>query len=404
MKLNQVFVVYGKEMIDILRDRRTLISMILIPLLIFPLMTIGFGSLMGTQVKKMEKKTYSVALIGAENAPELFAFLQADSSIKVFSYVENVEQTRQLIKNKIASAVINVPKDFETQLKSFFLRDTPAPSLEVLADESKMESEIVSKKLTNLISEYRQNTVSKELKRLNLRDDLTKPFTVKSINLASEEEMGGFVAGMILPYMVIILALVGAMYPAIDLTAGEKERGTLETLLVAPVGRMEMVLGKFLTIMTSSLVTAVLAIISLYTTFIIGTAAIPEEAIKMSLDVLKVLGILLIMLPIAMLFSALLMTLALFARSYREAQSYISPLMIVVILPAMISMIPGVEPSFKLAITPICNVALMLKETLTGNFNFALIAVTFVSSSVYAAIGILIAFRQFQRESVLFRV
>jgi sodium transport system permease protein len=149
MKLNQVFVVYGKEMIDILRDRRTLISMILIPLLIFPLMTIGFGSLMGTQVKKMEKKTYSVALIGAENAPELFAFLQADSSIKVFSYVENVEQTRQLIKNKIASAVINVPKDFETQLKSFFLRDTPAPSLEVLADESKMESEIVSKKLTN---------------------------------------------------------------------------------------------------------------------------------------------------------------------------------------------------------------------------------------------------------------
>jgi len=204
--------------------------------------------------------------------------------------------------------------------------------------------------------------------------------------------------------MIILLSIMGAMYPAIDLTAGEKERGTLETLLVSPVGRMEMVLGKFLTIMTASLSTATLSLLSLYVTVSSGMMMTAAEEMTMTINPGALISLILMMIPLAGLFSALLMTIAVFARSYREAQTYISPLMIVAILPAMASLIPGISPDLQMALIPVLNVSMTLKEVLMGRFDFVLIMVTALSTMVYAAFAIFISFRMFQKESVLFRV
>jgi sodium transport system permease protein len=125
---------------------------------------------------------------------------------------------------------------------------------------------------------------------------------------------------------------------------------------------------------------------------------------RISLDFVSLLWVIPMLLPLAGLFSALLLTIALFARSYREAQSYLSPLMIVAILPAMVSMVPGVEPSLKLALVPVINVALMLKEVIIGSCDPLIMTITLISTLIYAGLGIWVAFRQFQRESVLFRV
>jgi sodium transport system permease protein len=222
----------------------------------------------------------------------------------------------------------------------------------------------------------------------------------------------GRALGGIVPYIIILMCLVGAMFPAIDLTAGEKERGTMETILASSVGRLDLVLGKFFTVMTASVATVVLSLASLAFT---ATVIVPrmageasgdmEELVAMAqaADPRGILGLLVLILPLTMLFSAVLMSVALFARSHREAQQYVGPLPMVVIIPAMIGLLPGTELTAKTALIPITSTSLAGKELLAGSFDWGALAVIFGSSCLYAVIALIVAVKQFQREEVLFR-
>lgn len=404
MNFKQVFVVYNKELKDILRDKRTLISMVLVPLLLFPLLTGGLGRLMSSQIDKIEKKNVSIVVLGSEHAPKLLDYFAEKGNYYVFDNIFDSTAALKLLSDRVVQAVVIVPAKFENKFNGFFGGDGNSDSLHLVYDRSEVESEVAYDGILKDLQNYRGEMVSRELERLNIRRDMTTPFWIYPVNAATQEKMGGFIAGMMMPYMIILLSIMGAMYPAIDLTAGEKERGTLETLLVSPVGRMEMVLGKFLTIMTASLSTATLSLLSLYATVSSGMIMPSAEAMTMTIKPAALFGLILMMIPLAGLFSALLMTIAVFARSYREAQTYISPLMIVAILPAMASLIPGVNPDLQMALIPVLNVSMTLKEVLMGRFDYVLITVTTLSNIVYAAFAIFVSFRMFQKESVLFRV
>jgi len=216
--------------------------------------------------------------------------------------------------------------------------------------------------------------------------------------------MGSFMLSLFLPYLILILSLTGAMYTAMDLTAGEKERGTLETILASPVPRWQLATGKFLTILTTSIVSTVLAIISMTATMAyaisVGGSMAQDMALKIAPS--SVIVIILMMVPTASLFSAILMAISLSARTYREAQSYVTPFMLVVIMPALVSFIPGIELGWGLAFVPFVNVSLSLKEALMGNINWLIVGLIFVSTALYAALAIFIAHRLFEKESVLF--
>ena len=209
--------------------------------------------------------------------------------------------------------------------------------------------------------------------------------------------------------MVIILSMTGAIYPAIDLTAGEKERGTMETILSSPVSRLDLVLGKFLLVFSASLTTAVLSVTSMGLSFAYMGHALSNSAntsgagIHMNLGLTSVIAVFLMALPLSILFSAALMTIALFAKTYKEAQSYLTPMTFVVIFPAIAAMLPGVELTPKLALIPILNVSLLCKELVTGTYHWNFIAIIFSSTCVYAAAALFLAIKMFQRESVLFR-
>jgi sodium transport system permease protein len=151
---------------------------------------------------------------------------------------------------------------------------------------------------------------------------LLEPFSVAETNVASKEKMGGLILSIFLPYIIILLSMLGAMYTAIDLTAGEKERGTLETILVSPVPRWQLATGKFLTILTTSVVSTSLAIISMSATMLYGMQSFGRMGEDMAINItpLMILIILLMMIPTACLFSALLMSIAIFAKSYKEAK------------------------------------------------------------------------------------
>jgi sodium transport system permease protein len=203
----------------------------------------------------------------------------------------------------------------------------------------------------------------------------------------------------------------GAMYPAMDLTAGEKERGTMETILSSPISRMHLVLGKFFLVLTAALGTAALSVLSMGVSFSVlahytaqsagGRAA--ASGLLLKLGPKTVISVFLMALPVAVLFSATLMTIALFAKTYKEAQSYLTPMTFVVIIPAVAAMLPGVELTPELSLIPILNVSLLCKELVAGTYHWNFIAIIFTSTCVYAAAALFLAIKMFQRESVLFR-
>ncbi len=408
MNLRSTLKVYRKELRDILRDRRTLLSMVLFPILLIPLLYLGLGAVMQSRMASLKEKRSVIAWFAPVETQDIRQLIEASDQIDLITDLPDTAVAMDMLRQKDIDAVVQVPDDFKMKLSGVIAGNESIgiPEINIFLDETRQTSEFAAGKLRTIISSYRENLVSTELSERGMRPELVRPFLMMSRNIASPEQMGRFATGFILPYMVIIMVLTGAMYPAIDLTAGEKERGTLETLLVSGVSRVDIVFGKFLTVLTASLVTAVLAIASLSFTFSQGIKMFEEVASKISLsiDTSVILVLLMTIFPLAIIFSSLLMVLALFAKSYREAQSYVSPLMFLVIVPAMASIVPDVELTYKMALIPVLNVSLLLKQGLAGTMDGGILAFTMFVNLTLAAFCLYLVTRMFRRESVLFRI
>jgi len=393
--MKSIRIVYKKELLDTIRDRRTIISMIVIPILLFPILTIGFSSFAVTMVEKSAEQIHKISVVGKENAPELYAMI--DSSTKV--EIVEVDSIEKAIDTKEIRAALIIPDDFTQKIQA-----TDSTSLTILYNAAETKSEFARDRLENIASDYRKDILHQRLLHEDLNPKLLKPFYIYNDNVA-KEKMGSFLLSMFLPYIIIILSMVGAMYTAIDLTAGEKERGTLETILVSPIPRWQLATGKFLVILTTSLVSTILSITSMTATMFFGIMSFGSMAESLGLNItpVMILIIVLMMIPTACLFSALLMSVSIFAKSYKEAQSYVSPLMIIVILPALVSFIPGIELNLQLSFVPLINICLIIKEALMGSINWIFISIVFISTALYAAFAIFITHRLFEKESVMFR-
>ncbi len=381
-----------------MRDRRTLYSMILIPIILFPILMFGMSGVMVMMIKKTEAEITKIAIIGKQFAP---TFVSSIDTAKAFEIVEE-KDFESALKEKKISAALEFPSDFEKKI-----REEDSTEAVIYYDAAELKSDMTSDKLRDRLKDYQDSVVQARLKQRQIDKSLLYPIKISKKNLAPKEKMGGFMLAMFLPYMIIILAMTGAMYPAIDLTAGEKERGTLETILVTPVSRLDIATGKFLTVLTASLITILLATTSMSLTASFGFVKMgqfaSEQQIQFSISPLSIFLLLALMFPIACLFSSALLSIALMAKSYKEAQSYITPLMFVVIFPAMISFLPGFELNWRLAFIPIVNVSLAAKEILMGTYKWGFIALIFISTLIYAGFSIFVTKRLFEKEEVLFR-
>ncbi len=403
MPLRNIGIVYRKELTDSLRDRRTLISTLLVPLLLFPLMSVGFAGLAQTLEKKAEEEIPKVMLLGGLDSPQVAGELRSSRKIEV---VPATPDWNDKIINKEIRAAIAIPDGFEASLA----QQNPQ-TIEIYKYEGELKSSLSADTVERILKAYREKVIEARLDANFVPSSILTPFRVKQDNVAPLEKVGGTVFGGIIGYMVILLCLTGGMYPAMDLTAGEKERGTMETILSSPISRLDLVLGKFFLVLTASLVTAALSVLSMGISFwgmqqlkALDISNNPEAAaMQVQIKLPAVLSVFLMALPLAVLFSAGLITISLFAKSYKEAQSYITPLMIVVIIPAVAAMLPGVELTAKLALIPILNVSLLCKELVAGTYHWNFIALIFLSTCVYAAAALFLAVKMFQREDVLFR-
>ena len=381
-----------------MRDRRTLISMILIPIILFPVIIIGMSAVMVMMVKKTEAEVTKIVMIGKEFAPAFVSLIDDD---KAFEIVEE-DDFKSALKEKKISAALEFPADFEKKIK-----EEDSTEATIYYDAAELKSEITSEKLKDRLKDYQDSVVAARLRERQIDKSLLYPIKISKENLAPKEKMGGFMLAMFLPYVIVILAMTGAMYPAIDLTAGEKERGTLETILVTPVSRMDIAAGKFLTVLTASVITILLSTTSMSLSASFGFVKMgqfaSEQQIQFSISPLSILLLLALMFPIACLFSSALLSVALFAKSYKEAQSYVTPLMFLVILPAMISFLPGFELDWRLVFIPIVNISLAAKEVLMGTYKWGFILLIFISTFIYAGFSIFVTKRLFEKEEVLFR-
>jgi sodium transport system permease protein len=402
MRLN-ILTIYLKEMKEVLRDRKTLIFMVALPILVVPvLMNIMIGFLVRAE-KKAQTETLTFAIFGAEHLPDL---ANAFSEEKGFKKVNNLTQ------EAIASAIE------ENQIKFGLVIPQTAPEQfergEQVAVQFYYNNASVTSRVKNragkVIREFGESYRSERLAGLGLdtpqeQEHLLNPITIEEHNTADMREVLGERVGGMLPYLFIIFCFMGALYPAIDLGAGEKERGTLETLLLAPIPRYQIVLGKFFVIFTTGVTAALLCLTSLGVMLASKGQEITGELgeVIASVSVFDLVLIAAMLIPTAAMFAALLLSVSIYAKSFKEASAYCGPLNFLVIIPALIAMLPMVKLDWYWAMVPITNISLAIKELIKGTMNYEMLIAILGSSVVIAGAFLFFCTRWFEREAVLFR-
>jgi len=401
MNWRAVAIVYGKELRDSIRDRRTIISMIVVPVLFLPLLIFGVVALTFKSVTKARQEIPRVMIIGGENSPRVLAALQAAKNLQV---VPAAADFTKAILEKRVRAVVKLPPDFDTVIAR-----GDKCEVEIYQNQGEMKSVFAAENLNAFFRNLSDATVRERLGARGVPVGVLQPFTTHRQNVAAPSEVAGNLLGGVFPCLIIVMCLTGAMYPATDVTAGEKERGTLEAVLCCPVGRTELVFGKFLIVLTASIGTVVLSLLSMGATFQLAKQILagsgPREVLLNigAVDLGGMAGVFLMLLPVAVMLSAALLLVGLFSRSFREAQSYCGPLMLLAMAPALAAALPGVELNAALAMVPLLNVSLVCKEILAGAWHWSHILLIFGSACLYATAALATTVWMFHREEVLFR-
>ena len=388
-----------KELTDMIRDRRTMFMMVVMPLVVIPLLAITAIKLTQSQIEKAKDKELRVAVIGETAAPELFKRLSKEENFFLVT-MTNADSARAMTAEQTLDGVVIIPQDF-----SEFVEGDKQATIRLIFKSSESLN-AARRRIEAIIDQYDREIVNERIGRLQLDETLFDAIAIEREDVASTEEKFAENAGGFLPYIFIIFGFMGSIYPALDLGAGEKERGTLETILSSPASRFDIVMGKFLVVLLFSIATAFLAMLGV---LIMVYQFLPTIETNITQTVMDMLGprrifiIMSMVLPVSAFFAAVALAISIFAKSFKEAQSMMAPLNIIIILPAMIGMLPGFKLSAVTAAIPILNLSLATKAILGGSANPILIAEVYLSLFFLAGVSIYGCAKWFNREETLFR-
>ena len=443
MNWTNVRLIWVREVRDQLRDRRTIFTIAVLPLLLYPLLGLTF--LQVTQF--MNEHPTRIWLIGSAALPDdpplldgdqfsesfclvdeakLLDMTFADSMPERFDTVEPRDVAQREIQGGRFEAVVYFPPNFAERLAQFRLQlksrteDSHPPALdlqlqvpqpEVFVNMASDKSRIGYDRVDRVLDRWRREIIHQNLRTSNVPVAATEPFEVAETDVSEEDTRRAAVWSKVLPFIVLIWALTGAFYPAIDLCAGEKERGTLETLLTSPARRSEIVWGKLLTVIVFSIATALLNLASMGITgaFIIQQIERVTDvgiAVDFGPPSLAAIGwLLLATVPIAALFSALALAIAAFARSSKEGQYYLMPLLLITLPLMTLPMLPTVELELGTSVIPVTGMMLWLRALIEGEYvEAARYAMPVLGVTIACCLlAIRWAVRQFEDETVLFR-
>lgn len=398
-----MWLIFRKEFKELLRDRKTIIFMIGLPLLLFPLIFGVAFFFMSNAAEKAESEILKYAIVGEAYAPDIAQeFATKTDKFELIDIKDNSDYA-SLIKSETLDFVLEIPATFSDDVLA-----SGQHEIKLYLNDAGLNK--VYGRVAEIVDVYTEAFQTSAFDTLGLSEKqqqaLIAPIVIEKQNIADDREVWGERIGGLLPYFIFILCLQGAMAPAADLGAGEKERGTLETLLISPMDRYKLVLGKFLTIGCAGLITALITVSSMA---LWGIVLSQGMAIEFVVEIMSMVGILdfvlifLMLVPVVAIFAAILLSLSIYARSFKEAQSYMGSLIMVVIFPVIIAMMPGVELKGGWIWVPLTNVALAMKELFKGTMDYFALFGIFTSTAAIA--GALIAFcvYWFNKEKVLFR-
>lgn len=396
--MKPILTIFKKELKDVTRDRRSMMMMIVLPMLLFPVLITLVGGLTMRQAKKAKSKTLEVALIAHGNATAFRDTLLERGDLKIREDVRE-DRIRALIQSDSLDAAIRFDAQFDAQIDAL-----QSGRIHLYFNSSKNLNESRTR-LTNLIRYYENQLVDERFQRLSLDRKIVDPVQVQRHDIASAREKVGMVIGGFLPYIFILMGFLGCMYPAIDLGAGEKERGTLETLLVVPVSRFHILLGKCAVVMLAGLVSVLVSFVGLFFIFLQSREIVSRilQALQGTFDLASVLLFFSLFLPLVIFFATALMSLSIFARSFKEAQTIMTPLNIVIIVPAAVGLLPGIELDAVTAFIPILNISLAAKDILSGTISIPLLLEVYASLIALAGLSLYGCAKWFERESTIFR-
>ena len=346
--------VYRKEVRENLRDRRSLFNSVLLGPILFPILFIGLAYFASSKQQENAEKILEVPVVGREHAPNLINFLE-QQGVVIQTAPDDPEAA---VKAQDVQVIIRVPEQFGEQWKS----GKPAV-IEVIADPSRRESSIPMQRVKGLLNAYGAQIGRLRLQLRGVSPTVSSAIMVKDVDLSTPQSRGMLVMIM-LPYVLMITSFTGGMHLAIDSTAGEKERKSLEPLLINPVPRWQIMLGKMLATATYAFTSLLLTLLAFRFAFpLLPTGAL---GVDLNLSPQAIGGILLAISPVVVLAAAMLTTLAALAKSLREAQSYMGLVFMIPMIPSLIFMVNPMKPETWMMAIPMFSQNLLIGEYVRG--------------------------------------
>ena len=410
-----MWLVYKKELLEILRDKKTLIFSILLPTIIFPVLFFGLFSFVESKEDESKVKELSIAFVNIGEFSELESLFSPDKNFKKVT-LESDDYEQEVLNDNV-DFILEVPESTTLPAVS-----SKQEIINLYYKGSSSLDNISFSRVRDVIDAFNTTQRVELGKRFDLSTDnvkaFNKPVEIERKNFASERERVGEIAGPLIAYILIVLAISGAMYPALEIGVGEKERGTLETLLLTPMTKGKIVLAKFAVIFTASFFTVVVTLLSyLFWTYIfsqagVGPAENPASVTgkeTSSLDFLSnisgldILLVAVLLVPLTSIFASIMLSASIYAKNMKEAQAYMSPIFMIGFMPVIVAFVPGMELNVKTAMIPITNVALAMKDLVKGTVDYGMIMVLLASTVVIAGALLYFTTQFFKKEKVLFR-
>ncbi|HLF01443.1 MAG TPA: ABC transporter permease [Anaerolineales bacterium] len=390
--LDRITTIFLKEFTDNLRDRRTVFSSIFFSML-GPVIILGLIIVLGRSVfRDQVEKPLELPVIGAENAPNLIAFLK-QNNVVITSAPDDPETA---VRNGDVSVVLLIAPEYGDVFRS----GEPAP-VQVVLDTSRTSAVAEIQRLRTLLNAYSSQIGSLRLLVRGVSPSITEALAIEQVDVATPQSQVLIFLNM-LPYLLMFTIFNGGSGVIIDATAGERERNSLEPLLINPVSRREFVIGKLL----ASLPFACLALLASLTAFAVVFNVVPVEefvGFRLSIDIGALVGIFLISLPMIVLASALQMIIATFSRSFKEAQTYVGILPLVPAMPGLGLAFLPVKPELWTMLVPTFGQQILINQFMRGEpINPLNLAASAFVTIVLAGVFIAIAFRLYEGERVLF--
>ena len=392
-----------KEIVHLFRDTKTIVQTVVVPTFITPLLIGAVIWYISSIAVDEGKKTYDVAVYDEANT-ELTVKLQESDRLKIV-LMDSIDQVIDDVTNDNSEIGISFGSYFTSQLENNLSGEVTIYSKNL--DNFSQAQGIVN----DVIDDYDDQIRNERLDDLNIDESFINPITVLDEDLTTNEEFAGSIIGGILAFLFIIYIMQGSMYPAIDLGAGEKERGTMETLISTNISSVDIIIGKMFSVTSSAVLTAIFSLLGfalpLVVIFLFYGDSIPENAFEIISAIVNPVAIIAmfgLLIPLSIFMGAFMLAVSIYSKNPKEASLLLGNAIIVFFIPAYVPLInPGIELDLVGSLIPCYSFALHTNALIAGNTDWFLYGATLISNIIYCSIAIYVTYIMFDDEKIIFR-